>query len=68
MLALIFAVRQQKFELHLAAERDLLPKCFAFNHINYSPYLTFQHVIYSEIKHCNGDITNDYLREAYKVS
>ena len=68
MIALIFAVQEQKFELHLAAERELLPKCFAFNHINYSRYLTFQHVIHSEIKHCNGNVRNDYLREGYKGS
>ena len=68
LLALIFTVREQKFELHLAAERELLPKCFAFNHINYSRYLTFQHVIFSEIKHCNGNVMNDYLREGFKGS
>ena len=34
ILALIFAVREKKFELHLATEQELLPKCFAFNHIN----------------------------------
>ena len=68
MLALIFTVREQKFELHLAAERELLPKCFAFNHINYSRYLTFQHVIFSEIKHCNGNVMNDYLRAGFKGS
>ena len=67
-LALIFTVREQKFEFHLAAERELLPNYFAFNHINYSRYLTFQHVIFSEIKHCNGNIRNDYLRETYKGS
>ena len=50
MLALIFAVQEKKSELHLAAERELLHKCFAFNHINYSHYLTFQHVNFSKIK------------------
>ena len=44
MLVLIFAVREKKTELHLAAERELLPKRFAFNHINYSRYLIFQRV------------------------
>ena len=68
MLALISTLREQKFELHLAAERQLLPKCFAFNHINYSRYLTFQHVIFSEIKHCNGNVINDYLIEGFKGS
>ena len=68
MLGLILTVREQKFELHLAAERELLPRCFAFNHINYSRYLTFQHVILSEIKHCNGNVMNYYLREGFRGS
>ena len=42
MLALTFAVREQKYELYLCAEQELLPKCFLFNHINYSRHLTFQ--------------------------
>ena len=56
MLVLIFAVREKKTELHLAAERELLPKRFAFNHINYSRYLIFQRVNFSEIKHCHEHV------------
>ena len=56
MLALIFTVR------------ELLPKYFAFNQFSYSRYLTFQHVIFSEIKHCNGNVRSDYLREGFKGS
>ena len=44
MLCLITAVQDKSIETHLAAERALLPKCFAFRHINYAGYLTFQHV------------------------
>ena len=67
-LALIFAAQEQNFELHLVEERELLPKCFAFNHINYSRYLTFQHVNFSEIKHCNDNVWNDLLREGFRGS
>ena len=56
MLVLIFAVREKKTELLLAAERELLPKRFAFNHINYSRYLIFQRVNFSEIKHCHEHV------------
>ena len=65
MLALIFAGQEVNFELHLAAERELLPKCFAFTHINYSRSLPFQHVNFSEIKHCNENIQNDLLRKGF---
>ena len=44
MLALIYAVREKSIELHPAAERRMLPKLFAFDHINYARYLTVQHV------------------------
>ena len=49
----------------ISAERELLPKCFALNHINYSCYLTFQHVNFSEIKHCNESVWKDLLREGF---
>ena len=31
-------------ERHLQAEREMIPKAFAFNRHNYSRYLSFQHV------------------------
>ena len=58
----IYSTRK-KFGLHLAAEQELLPKCFAFNHVNYSRYLTFQLLNFSEIKHCYGNVLDDLLRE-----
>ena len=59
---------KKKIELHLAAERELFPKCFAFNHINYSRYLTFQRVNFSKIKHCNENVWNDLLKEGFRGS
>ena len=41
MLSLISAVREKCIERHLAAERALIPKCFAFGHINYSDFITY---------------------------
>ena len=68
ILALIFAVRENKNELHLAAEREPLPKCFASNHINYSRYLTFQHVNFSKVKHYNENVWNYLLKKGFRGS
>ena len=43
LLSQIIAYRE-KTELHLQAQRDLLPLLFAFNYQNYSRYLTTHHV------------------------
>ena len=43
LLSQITAYRE-KTELHLQAQRDLLPLLFAFNYQNYSRYLTTHHV------------------------
>lgn len=44
LFALVSAVREKDFERHMQAERDMLKHCFAFDHINYARYLSFQHV------------------------
>ena len=60
LLALISAVREKTIELHVVAERALLPKCFAFNHINYSRYLTAQRIqIYKK------EAWEDLLKEGF---
>ena len=43
-LSQITAYREKNIELHLQAQRDLLPLLFAFNHQNYSRYLTIHYV------------------------
>eukprot|EP00794_Sanderia_malayensis_P005788 gene5788-6486_t len=50
MLALVRSVQEKSIDLHLAAEGALLPKCFAFDHVNYSRYLSAQHVNLQSIK------------------
>ena len=59
---------RKKIELHLAAEREMLHKCFAFNHINYLRYWIFQHINFSEIKHCNQNVWNNLLRQGFGES
>ena len=50
LLALVSAVRDADIELHLQAERDMLKQVFAFDHQNYSRYLTYQHVLLTNLK------------------
>ena len=59
MLCLIQAVKEKNTELHLAAERALLPKCFTFGHVNYARYLSFQHVNLADIKFNRRDVWDD---------
>ena len=44
LLALVSAVRDKDLSRHLQAERVMLSLCFAFDHINYARYMSFQHV------------------------
>ena len=59
MLCLIQAAREKNIEKHLAAERALLPKCFAFGHVSYARYLSFQHVSLGDIKLNRRDVWDD---------
>ncbi|KAG1692281.1 putative glutamate receptor [Nymphon striatum] len=61
MLCFVSAVREKRIERHLAAERVLLPKCFAFGHQNYARYMTFQHVKLQDIKSKQDEAWNDLL-------
>ena len=61
MLSLIYVVRENSIELHLAAERAILPKCFAFDHPNYFGYLTAQHVNLSALSTQKSETWEDLL-------
>ena len=65
MLSLISAVREKCIERHLAAERALIPKCFAFGHINYARYLTFQHIKLQDIKMNNKEAWDDLSQNGF---
>eukprot|EP00795_Rhopilema_esculentum_P008010 gene8010-13918_t len=65
ILCLISSVRENTIERHLAAERALIPKCFAFGHPNYSRYLSFQHVNLLDIKRNHATIWQDLLENEY---
>ena len=58
LLAAVAAVRGGDF--HMEGERDMLKYCFAFDHINYAPYMSFQHVYLSDLE-AKGDPAIDNL-------
>ena len=47
MLAIVSAVREGDIFKHLQAEREMLKLVFAFGHVQYARYNTFQHVLLS---------------------
>ena len=65
MLCLISSMREHSIERHLAAERALVPKCFAFGHPNYSRYLTYQHVRLLDIKATKMMVWDDLVKNGF---
>ena len=65
MLSLIYVVRENSIELHLAAERAMLPKYFAFDHPNYFGYLTAQHVNLSALSTQKSETWEDLLANGF---
>ena len=65
MLGLIFAVRAKSIELHAAVERALLPKVFAFNHVNYAGYLTVQHTNFEQMEIKNKNAWEDLVTNGF---
>ena len=44
LLAVVSAVREGNIHQHLQAERDMLKHCFAFDHVDFKRYLSYQPV------------------------
>ena len=64
-LSLIYVVRENSIELHLAVERAMLPKCFAVDQPNYFPYLTAQHVNLSALSTKKSETWEDLLANGF---
>ena len=62
---MIDAVRENSTELHLAAERSMLPRCFAFNHPNYCWYVTGQHVNLPALSSQKVETWKDLLADGF---
>eukprot|EP00794_Sanderia_malayensis_P006502 gene6502-7247_t len=59
MLSFIASFREKNMELHLQALQELIPLLFAFNHHNYSRYLTHSHIVLSNMKEEDPDAYDD---------
>ena len=65
MLCFISPGREHSIELHLDAERVLIPKCFACGHPSYSRYLTYHHVRLLDIKATEKMVWNDLFKSEF---
>ena len=66
MLCFLSTVREKVIERHLAVERALLPKCFAFGHQNYTRYISFKHVQLQDIESKGEEAWNDLMVNNYR--
>ena len=55
LLALVSAAQENNFEQHLKEEREMVKYCFAFNRINYVPYVSYQQVYLRELEGINNN-------------
>eukprot|EP00794_Sanderia_malayensis_P019769 gene19769-21703_t len=65
MLCQVSSVREHSIDWHLAAERALIPKRFAFGHPNYSCYLKYQHVKLLNIMVTDREIWNELVQNGF---
>ena len=68
LLALISSVRDSTIERQLQAEWPMLPDVFAFGHPNYGKYLTYQHVMLSNLHIENPGAWEELVREGFNGS
>ena len=54
--------------MHLQAERELLKIVFAFDHINYARYNSFQHMLLSQEQRLNSRACQDLLLNGHTAS
>ena len=68
LLALVAAVRDCNFELHLQAEREMIEHCFAFDHVNYARYLAYQQVYLTDRERKDHPAINDLKTRGFGCS
>ena len=59
LFSLVTAARESDIDLHLEAERQMLNLIFAFDHVHYSRYNSYQHVLLSHHKQRNSSAYQD---------
>ena len=62
LLASVAPVSGGDFQLHMEAERDMLKYCFAFVHINYARYMSFQHAYLSDLEAKVGPAIDNLIK------
>ena len=65
ILSIVSAVRENNFEKHLQAERKLLKLIFAFDHVNYARYNTYQHLLLTNLKNDSDDAYNNLVSHGF---
>ena len=68
MLAIIFIVREGGLKRHFSAEREILKLMFAFDHINYVGYITYQHVYLNNLLGKVNSIVKDLITYGHGAS
>ena len=66
LLASAAAVRGGEF--HMEGERDMLKYCFAFNHINYAQYMSFQHVYLQDLEAKGDPAIENLIKQGIRQS
>ena len=65
LLSMVWAVRSGNFDGHLQSERDIIKQCFAFDHVRYSRYLSYQHVLLKNMENENHPAIQDLISRGY---
>ena len=65
LLALASAVREENFERHVLAEREMVKYYFAFDHINYARYMSYQQVYLQELQRINSNAIMDLTQRVF---
>ena len=64
-LALIPAVQENNFERHFQKERETVKYCFAFDHINYARYVSYQQVYLPELQSIDRNAMMDLTQRGF---
>ena len=68
MLEIVSAVREGNLQQHLQAEREMLKLVFAFDHIHYARYNTYQHIFLQYLERSNNPAYTDLCIQGYGAS
>ena len=65
LLALVLAAQENNFKRHLPAEREMAKYCFAFDHINYARYVSYQQVYLRELQSIDSNAMMDLAQRGF---